>query len=148
MSFQERRCIVSIFSTLLIFGVYGLIVARRYQEAILQGEPGLRFWAGAILILIPVMMAAQIIIHIIFAIVHRITTDEDCPSFSDERDKLIELKATRNSHWVFILGFFLAVGSLVIGQPPRVMFILLASFLIVSCVIQELSQLYYYRKGI
>jgi VanZ family protein len=91
---------------------------------------------------------AKIIIYIIFCIIYRITTNENAPSFSDERDKLIELKAERNSHWVFCLGFLLAMASQVMHMAPSVMFIVLILSGFVSDIFGEVSQLYFYRRGV
>ena len=61
---------------------------------------------------------AQIIIHIIFAIINKMVTNEDMPTTDDERDKLIELKSIRISHWIFTIGFMLAMGSQAIDMKP------------------------------
>jgi hypothetical protein len=45
-------------------------------------------------------------------------TNEDMPTTDDERDKLIELKSTRISHWIFTIGFMLAMGSQAIDMKP------------------------------
>jgi hypothetical protein len=108
----------------------------------------LRFWAAAILILIPVSIVAKIIIAIIFNIIYRITTKEVEPSFSDELDKLIDLKATRNSHYVFTLGFLLAMGSLVLDMTPTTMFIILIFSGFLSEMASVFTTLYHYRKGV
>lgn len=148
MSYQEKRSIVSIISSLLIFGIYSMYVFGKYQEGGPVLANDLSFWATAFLILIPVSIAANIIIHIVFSIINTIATNECEPSITDERDKLIELKSTRNSHWIFVLGFFLAMGSLVLNMPPAVMFIVIAVSGLVSSIVGDLSQLYYYRRGI
>jgi uncharacterized membrane protein YfcA len=106
------------------------------------------FWGSVILILIPVTILAKIIIFIVFMIIYRITTDEEAPCFSDERDKLIELKAARNSYWVFCFGFLLAMVSQVIHMPPSMMFIILVFSVFVADIFGEISQLYYYSRGI
>jgi hypothetical protein len=83
-----------------------------------------------------------------FNIIYRITTNEKEPSFSDELDKLIELKATRNSHYVFILGFLLSMGSLVMDMSPSTMFIILFISGFLSELVGVFTQLYLYRKGV
>lgn len=148
MSYQEKKNIVSLISTLLIFGFYSLYVFQMYQEGSIDRADTFRFWGAAILILIPVSIVAKIIISIVFNIIYRITTNEKEPSFSDELDKLIELKATRNSHYVFILGFLLAMGSLVMDMPLSVMFITLILSGFVSELFGVITQLYLYRKGV
>ncbi|MDQ0114184.1 hypothetical protein [Paenibacillus harenae] len=148
MSYQEKKNIVSLISTVLIFGFYCLYVYERFKDTILEGEALFRFWGAVILILIPITIVAKIIIEIIFIIINRIATREVEPSFADELDKLIGLKAMRTSYFVFILGFLLAMGTLVLQMPPATMFIILFLSGFVSEVAGIVSQLYLYRKGV
>lgn len=148
MSYQEKKNIVSLIGTILIFGFYCLYMYQRHQEGSLDQADTYRYWGSFILILIPVSIAAKIIIQIAFNILYRITTNEEEPSFSDELDKLIELKATRNSHYVFMLGVVLSMGSLVMDMPHSVMFIIIILSGFMSEVIGYISQLYLYRKGV
>ncbi|MCD9022598.1 hypothetical protein [Cohnella silvisoli] len=148
MSYQEKKNIVSLIGTLLVFVFYCLYVFERYPEATLNSTETFSFWASVILILIPVSIVAKIIIYIVFNIIYRISTNEKEPSFADELDKIIELKATRNSHYVFIIGFVLAMGSLVIDLPPYMMFIILIFSGFVSEMVGVITQLYLYRKGV
>ena len=90
----------------------------------------------------------MIIIHIIFAIVNKIVTNEDLPSKSDEMDKLIELRSLRVSHWSFTGGFILALGSQAIGMELWVMFVIMLASGFLGSMAEGLTQLYYYRKGI
>jgi hypothetical protein len=147
MSYQEKQAIVSLISTLLILGLYSLYLFHNYQDATLILNNDFRFWGKAFLILIPVMIVAQIIIHIIFIIINKIVTNEDVPKLRDERDKLIELKALRISHWVFVLGFLLSMGSQAMGMQPYVMFITLVAAGCLSSSAAEMTKLYLYRKG-
>ncbi|NEW07561.1 hypothetical protein GK047_16260 [Paenibacillus sp. SYP-B3998] len=148
MSYQEKKNIASLIGTLLIFGCYCLYVFQSYPEGSIDSTETFRFWGAVILILIPVSIVAKIIINIVFNIIYRITTKEEEPSFSDELDKLIELKATRNSHYMFIFGFLLSMGSLVLHMPPFVMFILLIFSGLASEVVGAITQLYLYRRGV
>jgi hypothetical protein len=75
-------------------------------------------------------------------------TNEDMPTTDDERDKLIELKSTRISHWIFTIGFMLAMGSQAIDMKPWVMFVTLISSGFLSSMVSELARFYFYRKGI
>jgi hypothetical protein len=148
MSFQEKKAFVTLFSAILIFALYGLIVYFKFSDVILNTPNDLKFWGTVLLILIPVAIAANIIIHIVFVIINKIVTDEDAVSFMDELDKLIELKAIRNSHWVFVFGFFLSMGSQVLGMQPYVMFLTLIFFGFLSGIISEVTKIYLYRKGV
>ena len=69
------------------------------------------------------------------------------PDITDERDKLIELKSARISLYVFTFGFLLAMISLVMEQPPWVMFTILISAGLLSDTLNELAQFYFYRRG-
>jgi hypothetical protein len=107
-----------------------------------------RFWGSFVLILTLVSIVAHIIISIIFNIVFRVTTREKEPAFADEMDKLVDLKATRNSFFVFIVGFLLAMTSLVVDQPSQVMFIILIASGFISDVTGSVTKLYHYRRGV
>lgn len=148
MSYQEKKNIVSLISTFLIFGSYCLYVFGLQREEQFASVNELSFWASVILILIPVSIAAKIVISIVFTIIYRSASGEKEPSFMDELDKLIDLKATRNAHYVFVLGFLLAMGALAADLPPYVMFLTLMSFGFLSEVTAVLTQLYLYRKGV
>jgi hypothetical protein len=147
MSYQERRAIVNFVSSLLITALYSLVMASHYPDADAYSVEVFRFWGAFILILIPVSIVARIVIYIGFSILNTIATREMEPSITDERDKLIELKAARISLYVFTFGFLLAMISLVVEQPPWVMFTLLILAGILSDTLNELAQFYFYRRG-
>jgi hypothetical protein len=145
---KEKEILVSVISSAVILVGYSLFVYQRY----LAGNPALlndfKFWGKAFLILIPVAIVAQIVIHIVFAIINKIVTNEDMSTLSDERDKLIELKSIRISHWLFTLGFLLAMGSQAAGMPPWVMFVTLICSGFVAAIVSETAKIYFYRQGI
>jgi hypothetical protein len=148
MSYQERRSIVSLISTILITAFYSAYMLQRYPEANAYSPEVFRFWGSFFLILIPVSIVAKIVIAIVFAIANAIATREVESTITDERDKLIELKAARNSLYTFALGFLLAMGSLVIDMPPPVMFVILISAGLVSEMVGDISQFIFYRRGV
>ena len=147
ISIQEKQILVSAISSILILGIYSLYVYNRYISGNMAIINDFKFWGKAFLILIPVSIIAQIIIHIVFAIINKIVTNEDISTVSDERDKLIELKAVRISHWIFILGFLLSMGSQAIGMQPWIMFITLIYSGFVAAIVSEIAKIYFYRKG-
>ena len=148
MTYQEKRSIVSLISAILIFGFYCLYMYPRYPGGGLETLETFRYWGSFVLILTLFSIVAHIIISIIFNIVFRMTTREKEPKFADELDKLIDLKAARNSFFVFIIGFLLAMGSLIIFQPSQVMFIILIISGFISDVTGSLTKFYHYRKGV
>jgi hypothetical protein len=148
MTYQEKKSIVSLISAILIFGAYSLYMYPQYPQGGVESIETFRYWGSFVLILTVISIIAHIIISIIFNIVFRITTNEKEPKFADELDKLIELKAFRNSFFLFILGFLLAMGSLIIYQPPHVMFIILILSGFLSDVTGSVTKLYHYRRGV
>ncbi|HEX2921808.1 MAG TPA: hypothetical protein VHO50_11650 [Bacteroidales bacterium] len=147
MDNKEKQILVTIISTVLILACYTFYVYHKYVAGNFEILNDFTFWGKSFLFLIPVTIVSQIIIHIIFAIINKIVTNEDVQMLSDERDKLIELKAIRISHWLFTFGFLLAMISLVIGMPPYSMFIILILSGVISSIVSEIAKIYYYRKG-
>jgi len=147
MSFQERQALVSLLTTLLLAVVFLVYVLPRYPGGNPYGAEVFHFWGLAVVILVPVSIAANIAISIVFSIVYSMATQEKASSFADERDKLIELRSLRIALYVFTCGFFLAMGSQALGMSPSVMFIVLMVSGYGSGMVGNLSQLYLYRKG-
>jgi hypothetical protein len=148
MDQKEKQILVTSISMIAIFVCYSLYVYHNYIVGNLAILDDFRFWGKTFLILIPVTIVSQIIIHILFAIFNKIATNEDMDTKSDERDKLIDLKAIQISHWVFTLGFLVAMASLAFGMRPYVMFITLFASGLVSSLISEIAKIYFYRKGV
>lgn len=148
MTYQEKKSIITFLTTSTVTLVYFFYVFTVYHDGSEEALNDLQLWGKAILILIPVQVIAHILLHIIFAIVHKIATGEDLPSKPDERDKLIELKANRNSNNGWMFGFLFAMGALALGYGPFIMFVVMVSAGLFSGIVETLSTLYYYRRGI
>jgi hypothetical protein len=148
MTYQEKKSIVSLISTILIFTVYLLYRYPQYPNEVMDSKVTFHYWGSFILVLTLVSIAAHIVISIVFNIIFRMTTGEKEPAFADELDKRIDLLAFRNSFAMFVSGFLLAMGSLVIDQPLKVMFIVLIVAGFLSDVTGSISRLYYYRRGV
>lgn len=145
---KEVRIVVTMFSTLLILGLYVLYVYNKYVAGNPEIINELQFWGESFLIMVPVMIVAQIILHIIFAIINKIVTNEDIPSITDEMDKLIELKSLRIYNWVNGIGFLLAMGALALDKQIWVFFVTMLSSCFVAAFFSGLAKIYYYRKGV
>jgi hypothetical protein len=147
MDQKERQIVVTILSSVITIGLYVLYVYNKQVDGNFEVLNDFRFWGKSFLWLIPVAIVAQIIIHIVYAIINRIVTNEDVPTTNDERDRMIELKAIRVSHWIFTTGFICAMGVLAFGAKPSAMFIILLASGLGASIISELVKLYYYRRG-
>lgn len=148
MSYHERRALVSLFSDIVIPLVYTAVILQRYPETDAYSADIFRFWGAFFLILIVVSIVGKIIIAIIFAIINAIATQEEESPITDERDRMIELKSTQYSLYVFAIGFMLGMGSLAFGMPPSTMFIILFSSGFLSQVVSDISGFYFYRRGV
>ncbi|MCU0481555.1 MAG: hypothetical protein MUE54_10135 [Anaerolineae bacterium] len=148
MFYQERREGVYLISNIFVSVVYLGFVLQQYQALGLSSENDLRFWGTSILIFIPVQIVTRILIHIIFSIMNTVVTKEEEPTIIDEFDKLIELKSARNFYHTFMFGFVLAMGALALNQSSSVMALILMITIIIAGFVGDISQLYYYRKGV
>ena len=148
MTYQERQNIVNIISGLLITAIYAWIVYQRQVQGSIDLTEDYSKWGIVFLIFIGVSIVARIIILIIFHIINAIATREDDVPAEDERDKLVKLKATRNSYYVFMGGFVISIIGLALGMPIYWLFIAFVITGLVSEIIDNGSQIYYYRKGI
>lgn len=147
MSYQEKKIYVSVISNILIFTLYTLYAIRNAEEGSITSSSDFSFWGSFILVLLPVSIVAKVIIHIVFVIFNKIATNEDEPSFEDEFDKIIDLKADRISLYVFFLGFILSMVPLVTDLPTYLTFLGLILFGFLSDLLGRIAQLYFYRKG-
>ncbi len=147
MSYQEKRNLVNLISAVLITTVYSVLMSQRYPQSDPYSREVFQFWGAFFLILIPVSIIARIVIYIIFHILNYIATREEDAPITDERDDLIELRAGRFSRYVFWIGVMLAMGSLVMELSPATMFIILICTGVVSEIVSEVSQIYFYRRG-
>jgi hypothetical protein len=149
MSNQEKRSIATIISIILFYAGYWVYVSHRLQSGGAELANDLSFWGTVILISVPLYIVARIIIEIGFAVVTAAASGgQEDPSFTDERDNLIQLKAMRFSSYVFGFGFLLAMVSLVVKQPAYVMLNIIFLFLYLGEIAESLAQLYYYRRGV
>jgi uncharacterized membrane protein len=153
MSNQEKRIITTILTGILILAAYGIYVYQQYQAGIIDLEKDLRFWAITMLIFIGVGIVLTVIIliifHIIIAIVNEAKKEEqEDPSIEDEMDKLIALKAMRNSYAMVGIGFILSMASLIMQMPPAVMLNILFLSFNLGSLFEGFSQLYFYRRGV
>ncbi|MDK8643862.1 hypothetical protein [Niallia taxi] len=148
MTYQEKKSIVSIVSAVIIFVSFSFWMYPQYPIGGVLEDQFLPFWGRFVLLLTLVSIIAHIIISIIFNILFSVTTKEKQPSFEDELDKLIALKANRNSFFIFILGFLSSMTALVISQPLQVMFIILIISGFLADVTGSVTKFYHYRKGV
>jgi hypothetical protein len=148
MTYQEKQNVVNIFSALVVTPIFAWLVFQRHQQGQFNLTEDFRQWGIVFLIFIGISVAARIIILIIFHIGNAIATREEKTPVEDERDKLVKLKATRNSYYAFTSGFVMSVIGLALGMPVYWIFIAFVVFGMIAEIIDNGSQIYYYRKGV
>ncbi len=153
MLYQERKTIATILTGFLVLAAYGLRVWRQIESGVLGLDTGLKGWATTMLVFIGIGIVAIIIVLIVFHIVNAIVQevrheDAEDPSVEDEMDKLIALKATRNSYALVGAGFVASLILLALRQSPVIALNVVFVSFHLGGIFEGFSQLYFYRKGV
>ena len=149
-SYREIGLIASLAVTLLVFGNYFLGFFANIDAAT-SGQNG----SSDLIRLVILVVILEVIIHSFLAILY-------VEQLRDERDQLIQRMAYRNSYWFLIVSlWFVVVQLLAIGSDGWFGVDYLALFttsyglahlllllFVLAEVINFITQLYYYRKGI
>lgn len=147
MSYQEQQSVVNIFSGLLITAVFSWIVYQRHLAGMYDLSSDFQQWGKLFLLFAGISIGVRIVIAIVYHIIWAIATrNEDTPD-DDERDQLIKLKAVRNGHYAFAVPFMGAFVGLAFGMPVWGIFIAFILSGLLSEVVENLSQIYLYKKG-
>ena len=134
VSFQEKSLWLMFVSLVVGFGFYFAMVLPAGAADVLPQQVVLFILAVVMLVVM------QVVGHIVIAIIDRRTT-------TDERDRLIALKGTRNAGYVLATGVFLALCAALVTDGNFVFtHVLLASWVLAQLV-EIGSQLVLYRRG-
>jgi len=147
MTYNQRNIAVSLAISILVLGYYLLRISQMILGGSFEAPNVYRLWGLMIAISIVATIGGVIVTQIVSAIVYQIRTREEEKFVEDERDKLIELRGTRVAYLAFSLGVLLSMLTMVLGQPPLVMFNLLIFFGLVSQILADLARLAIYRRG-
>ena len=136
MTFREKSAWISGLSMLVVYGLY-------FWSAIRVGPRAGAFHFGGLLETIVVLVVIQIALHVAVAI--RAPRDAQAPR--DEREKLIELKATRIGYAglaseIVVVCFLGALNPLILFSTNSLLFVLVASE-----TLRAASQIVYFRLG-
>ena len=137
MSFREKSAWISLVLILLVFGPYFWLVGQS-----LVGRTHVH--GGTQFALILLFVVLEIVVHIAVAI----QSPRDAEAPTDEREDLIDLRATRMAFYVLFGGALMSIFTL--HFPVNVW--TLSQFVLFSIVIAELvkfaSQIVFYRRGV
>ena len=139
MSFREKSAWISFVSILLVFGAYFWNINR-----ILRGQVEHRAAFKISVGLIVAFVLLEIVLHIAVAI----QAPNEARAPKDERERLIEMRATRVAFQVLVVGALLGVGTMHVTARAWVM----AHVVLLAVVVAELvkfgGQILYFRRGV
>ena len=152
MNYGEGRAILELISSVVTLVVYGALVAFGWvHEWFVVGDI-LQFWAIVILIFIPFSIIVRIIVNIVYSIgnsvAHEIKGGFPDDDIVDERDRMIMLKATRNSMFLFVAGFLVGLVFLAFKLSPHFFFGSIILFGALTDFASTAMTIVYYRKGV
>ena len=148
MSYREKENLINIFSGIIITAIFGWIAYQRHISGVWDLEKDYAQWGIALLYFMGISIAARIGIYIVFHIINAIATKEEDIPKEDERDKLVKLKATRNAYYTFSFGMLGGIVFLAIGMPVYSIFITFIGAGLLTEIMENVSQIYFYRKGV
>jgi hypothetical protein len=165
MSFQEKRTMVTILTTILILGAYCMKAYEQYRLSAMA-TADIKFWAGTTLgfigVSIVIAVMIQIVFHVLFSVsiaVQKKRQNDKCEDreieravgiemATDEMEKLIELKSMRVGFGMVGIGFVLSLVSQILDYGPGVMVNMMFGSFCIGMLLQGITKLYYYRRGI
>merc|ERR1711916_309074 len=96
MAYQSKRALISLITSLLVFFYMFSSLLGKIDSTGQMSPEAFTLWGRFFFQLILVQVVAKVIVFVIFNIINAIITRESEPEITDERDRLIELKAVRN----------------------------------------------------
>ena len=136
MPFREKSAWVTLIAILLVSALFLLHAPR-------LSHPGP--WDFHALL---ACIGAFVVIEIVAYLVLRLHYPDDARTPIDERERLINLKATRLASGCYVVGSFLAVLTLHHGASA----VMIGYFIVLAFVIAEIvkygARIVYYRRGV
>jgi cytochrome b561 len=99
MSFREKSAWISLVSLVLVFGAYFPYIGMVLTET--------RYRFALFLVMVGVFIIAEVVLHLVIAT----QSPRDARTPKDEREQLIELKATRTAFYVLLVSAFGSIGT-------------------------------------
>lgn len=134
LSFREKSLWLMLASLIAAFGFYFMTVLPAKTADVMPHQIFLFALAIALLVIM------QVVGHAVIAIADRRT-------HTDERDRLIELKGTRNAAYVLATGVFLSLCAALVTRGNFAFTHVLLAFWVLAQLVQIGSQLYLQRRG-
>ncbi len=110
MSFREKSAWISFIVILAVFGIYFGSVAQHLLSP-LRAHGNYFHLFVALLVIVIVL---EVVLHVLVAI----RAPSEAAARRDERERFIELKATRVAFFVLMVGAFLSIGTIHVSTSP------------------------------
>ena len=137
MSFREKSAWVTLTAILLVFLLY-----ITHAPNVFGRDPG--HWE---LHVVGVSILAFIVIEIVTHVVLYLRFPKDARTPKDERERLLDLKATRLAAYVFVLGTFVAIMMPHWGATGFAVTLYVVLAFVVAEVVNYTARIIYYRRG-
>ncbi len=147
MSHQEKRIIVSLITSILVFIFYGMFMREMYLDGYLSTQKADSIVGKSIFALILLSIVVSVVAQIVVSIILTMVTGERTNFFSDERDKLIELKGMQITLIAFSIGYLGSMALLATGTAAYLVFILIIFSMFIGSTLGDIGRLYFYRRG-
>lgn len=147
MSYHEKRSLASLISVYGAALLYFATMAPRYPSADPHSAEVMRYWATLLVVFVPVQMLGQLLTMVAFSLIHYLQTRETDIPITDERDQLIDARASLYFYHTFMAGFFVALLTQVLGMAPAVMFAVIMGSIMLAATVMGVLQFRYYRRG-
>jgi hypothetical protein len=148
MTIQEKRSIGFIVSNVLVSACYALYLGLVYRDRFAVAPDDPKLWATVILIYVPLQVLARLLVVIALAVANELAGAGERADLEDEMDKLIDLKSTNFSYYIFGAGILLALGSLALGMSLALFFAILGGGMVLAGLVGDLALLVMYRRGL
>lgn len=136
-SFEEKSVWIQLISMVVGLGFYFVVAGRMLLGGIDVLPAFMPMFFFAVMLIVIVNVAG----HIVVAVLSR-------PDGRDERDRLIGWRSESQSAWILAVGVIAAISGLIFSIPNVWIAHLLLLFLFISEVVKEVSQLYFYSRGV
>ncbi len=140
MTFKEKSTWVHLVTTIIIFGFYFSKTFTVFFSSKTVDPNLFNLFISAVILLIII----EIILHIILGILFYKQSEKG----EDERDNLIELKATKVSYFILVLGVWITAASIIKITSPFILANIIMAFFILAEIVGWSIQLFHYRRGI
>lgn len=136
-SFEEKSVWIQLGGMVLALGAYFFVAGRM-------------LWAGvtALPAFVPLFSVAVVLMIVLMVIGFILAAIASRPEGRDERDRLIDCRAEKNSSWLLAVGVLAAVTGMIFSIDSVWVAHLLLLSLFLSSVLGFVLRLVYYHRGV